>query len=588
MESRKTSADWKLLFAALLQREDLDLTIDVNSSSDRLMITTRDPSIALQLQASLSSPESLRASVNYTIAENKADLELNQLQKVIYPDHVLPTHDNGLDIFNDLFGEDTIAHVGRIDWQRGSTQENIYLLTAACTDKYAEIIEPQVSLYQNFLSSASFAELRAALSSEPGEKNPLPQHKKGQGLLTDHSTKIIYLNTDNDRKTIYFDYGLLIKCLTPPAIKVLEESDGEETTYHFSIDKQHWLNYFSSVFNEKFILHRPADGSLAQPICFNVNRSVPQKTVVALLLDCSTSMENNFPGYIAILKKFIASLVQDSNFYHATLRITPFATNKKESKEFLLENDSTVLAEIDAFLGQLQADGWTYLHGTLSEELEYFNANHAGSNATILLFTDGKDQPDMSVDKNRITTKLKALTHNINHDTTPPKIFTYALGNDNKHEELKTLAELSGCSHTQLNIIDDFIIILQATSKIGKFRSLARFVQGLTEFSVPVYSQDLNVAVNSINVPGEFSVDGKQYHVRSGGMELIAADDKSAAPVANDLTASKFAEIKKFMAESGVSAAQFARFFAVAGLAPNSSGNSNSDVELTEQKSYSR
>lgn len=522
MESRISEENWKLLLASLIKRKIPEVVFGVNITAHEVVISTTEEQLGLALQTALRSPEAARTSITYSISEqmgHEAPLAAETLVEPVYPMPLILKQGIGMAVFERLFGATLLKRLGQIKWTAETGQADSHILYAHCEEELLDFTELQIKKYKDILSHASFLELRQALTEDDKQYSPLKGKSNAPGILAQNIEKILYFKTDlNQQKSIYFDFGLLAKCLTPPDIKAHPGKDEKENHFEIRINKNHLMSYLSILFKEGFILHITENGDQkgeARPICFNMQRALPVNNVLSLILDTSFSMKTGFDEYIKHVKQFVAKVADEKDFSEAHIRISVFNDKYERCQDFSPHQ----IVDIPAFLDTLEANGNTYLNGTLCEELSYIK-RQVDENAIVVLFTDGEDNKT-SAEKSR---ELEEVTAGFKRSCNPPKIYSLGLGSSYNKEKLTELAVITGGEHIKLNKIEDFDAILAHLDKMGKVRRLTRFIQEMKAFSVPAYEGEVTISPNTISVPGAFSVDETDYYVVLNKPELIAEE----------------------------------------------------------------
>lgn len=543
METRLvTSENWELLFSSLLTSKINHDSFSITTTHSELIIHSKEQTLQKTIAAALSSPEAARTSVSYSLLDRVDESSIPTahptLTEPFYPPILEINSGIGQLIFEKLFGDKITKRIGHIKWNAELERENCHVLYAHCEEGLEDLSALQVKKYKEVLSKASFSELRKALASKEEFYSPLTL-KDGaiNGILESHIDKILTIQTNHAKQTIYFDFGLLAKCLTPPRLLQAPIDEEKEISFEIRIDKNHLMSYLSIIFNEGFILNisHNQEKHEAQPICFSMQRAIPVNNSLTLILDCSTSMEQCFPSYIKQVKDFIIKLSEEKDYADATIRIKPFASEELASHEFAL----THLDVIGRFLDSLEANGNTYLNGTIHSELKHIKSELQIKNNTIIIFSDGEDNQTSE----EINSNLASLTTDLKKHTNPPKIYTLGLGEHYSKEKFADLSAITGGEHIKLDKIEDFDAIIRHLNKMGKVRRLARFIQEMKAFTVPAYEGEVSVAPIKLSVPGPFSVDGKEYYVLLEKPELVMEEKEDLAIVSiNEPTATLLQE----------------------------------------------
>lgn len=518
---------WKLLFSTFLNTPVDSLNLEVNVDNAVILLTTTDRAIAEQLIKVLNSPERLRASLNYTLTEQSNTSQTVTTQIISHPPAIKLQHGIGEIVYEQLFGKATLRRLGYIDWKSEVPREDCFVLQGSCNPEYQGFDEPQIAKCKEFLSSATFDELRKALSSDPSQYKFLPNRLSKDGVLAKHIDKILYRS--NDGTSVFLDYGLLINCINAPDMEILNAALEEKTQQQFQIriNKTHLINYFSVIFKEGFVLNVSGDNDSptqqATPILFSIKRSMPLKNIVTLILDCSSSMESARSQYLLHVKNFIYKLSTEEDYQDAEIRVTQFS-NRHFTRTFKMTEKNWALNYIDS----LSMEGGTELNATMNAELSNLLKNARNNeNHTVITFTDGEDTGSVVE-----ATNLKYTTSRISQKQgNRPKIFAMGLGSCYDETKLRQLADLTGGAFIKLATINDFRAILEHLEQMGHVKEFMTFIQKeVTTFVTPSYVNDLSVSSNSLTIPGSFSVADKNYQVDKVKIKLVEEIIAEKAP----------------------------------------------------------
>jgi hypothetical protein len=526
-ENNKMSPEvkWKLLFSTLLNIpvSDLDLEIEVNK--ENLLLKSKTKTISEKIINTLNSPENIRANLSYTLIEkvNNSQQATPVAQAASYPPAIELAHGKGNEVYKQLFGERAIRLMGAIDWSDTElARPDCYILTAEQDPDYPNNNE---ETYKNILSGATFEDLRLALSSDPDRYKPVPNRRNNNGVLAKHIDKIFYKS--NDSTATLFDYGLLIHCISAPAMKVLMTNED----FQININIQNLINYLSIIFPEKFVLSvtgNPNEPQQATPITFSVKRSLALKNIVSLILDRSGSMASYREQYINHVKDFVNKLAVQTDYQDAIVRITCFSDTSS-----FAEYNISQLASILGHLENINIYGGTELNTAMNNELsQLLKRNDESENVTVVLFTDGHatDQEnayELSVTADRIKQK----------QGNRPRVFALGLGSIDE-TKLRHLATITDGAYINLQSIEDFKNIIDHLEEMGRVKEFITFIQENTTFVTPSYVDDINVAAETLQIPGDFKVGDINYQVTQGGLTLTKDQEKTKLPKDN-LTAPK-------------------------------------------------
>ncbi len=512
------SAKWKLLLSSFINipSEQLELSVQVNN--DSLLVSTSQRDIAEKIIAILNSPEKLRASLNYTLVEVNHSPQSAPAVMMTYPPIVKLQHGTGEKTYERLFGKDTLRHHGYINWNGEVPRADCFVLQGSCDTQDSKFDDTQINTYKELLSSATFEELRAALTSDALQYRPLPNRRTLNGVLAKHIDKIIYRSNDNT--SVFLDYGLLINCIHAPEMEILNIAlqSGHEERFEIEIDKTHLINYFSTIFKEGFVLnvHGDEDAKTQQatPILFSIKRAMHLKNVVSLVLDCSGSMHEHRDAYIAHVKAFISRLAKEPDYQDAEIKLVRFSDDS-----FTYDFKLSDLPNILKFLDGLTMDGKTNLNATMKKVLaKHLINSQSNENVTVVVFTDGQDTGTADH-----KTELEQTSNELSKKQgMRPRIFALGLGSEYDEAKLIELANLTGGAFIKLMTIDDFKMILSHLEEMGHIKEFMTFIQDeITTFVTPTYVNDLSVASQSLTIPGTFSVAGKTYQADRGHPELL-------------------------------------------------------------------
>lgn len=524
---RHDTADWKLLFASLLktQPDQLNLSLEINNGS--IIISTPDAKLANDLENILKSPQAVLSNIDYTLHEIPAGEmppEPAPIPTPQYPAQIELTHGMGETFFTSLFTPNLRQKVG-IAWSNENKNENNYILEAPCDPELIELTKAQINTFKQILAKATYEQLRQAIAADKSVQQPLQKQEASNGPMANVVDKILYLSSDHQK--IYFDFGLLVKSLTPPKVEELVPvgaTTSSNTEFVYSINQQHLMNYFGTIFQEGFVMH--IDGDNAKQIFFNPKRAIPKKQSISIVVDCSGSMaakENELKENVI---NFVNQMTENPQFKDTEITIIPFASTTGQPKTFNLYEKEEIVAHINS----LKIDGKTALHSTIHQVLSDLPAD---CNTTAIIFTDGVNTDGMPLEE------LKALTDNLIKNTNnPPKIFTMGLGEKYNEEMLDALASSTGCKHIKLETMADFKGIYVYLDTISIARSLARILQESTNtaFILPVQEGCLNVSPVTLSFPGSFVVNGIEYHATKGGIQLQAAAEVAEATASTSTT----------------------------------------------------
>ena len=534
---------WKLLFNSLLQSNSPDANFNVDVANEEIIFVTPDHTVATSLTAILNSPEAARASLSYSLTEEK-QINITSLLKKDYPQPIQLQHDQGIAIFERIFGDAIIQRTGKMPWHAVDLKsENNHIAYFTCEKQYNKLSRHQVDTYKDILSSASFDELRRAIALDDAQHAEVPLNLDQKGMLAKHIDKILHIRSAGDIDTIYFDYGLLIKCLTAPAMEVTETA---ELQFKIHMNKNHLINYLNIIFQEGFVLRITGkEGEQeALPICFDTKGSIPVDNVVSLILDISKSMESGFNAYINNVCQFIKKLSEKENFLHARLRLIPF--NEKFSvAEYFISNKEEDLEKIYKYLKDQKADGSTFIYHVLQVELNELAKLADKNNITVLTFTDGGDNDD-EVNRYKHKASLDKVLKLMSTSSHPAKIYAVGLGDNFTEQNLLDLEAASHGKFIKLNSIDeDFAPIYAHLDTMGQSRLLARFVQDLsnTEFTVQVYADAISVASQALKFPMPFHVGDNRYAVQPGGLPLLESPEAKQDDTISDAATMELEEL---------------------------------------------
>jgi uncharacterized protein YegL len=501
-------AKWKLLFSTFLQTPVAQLDLEVNVTAESILLATADRQVAERLLKILNSPQRLRASLDYTLTESKA-VANKDIAEVFYPPAIKLAHGIGTQVYPQIFGEAALRDYGFFEWTGEVDRDDCFVLKGNCGAE-EDFTLLKIAKYKEILSSATFEDLRNALSSELEHYKPLTNRRQKAGVLAKHIDKIIYPSNDNTQ--IFFDYGLLINCTQAPAMTIVaaELEEKSPPRYEIRIDKTHLINYFSMVFPEGFVMN--VNGNEGTPIVFSMKRAMPLKHVISLVLDCSGSMAASRESYLAHVKNFIKKISQQEEYKDAEVRVTHFA-----SYSHLETYQLSDLTNLLAYISGLMMTGGTELNAALSKELTaLLTRSKSNENVTVVTFTDGVDdglpQPlkDLAATMGQINKKHGAR----------PRTFAMALG-EYDTTKLTALTEMTGGALITLKAMDDFKKIFDHLTEMGRVTEFMTFVQQNMQFVTPGYTNELCVSGRAITLPGDFSVNNTAYHVEKGALQLV-------------------------------------------------------------------
>ncbi len=518
--NQNTIEDWKLLFASLLkaQAQPLDFSLEFNNGS--LIFNTPDAKLAEDLEKILKSPETVLTNIDYTLQKVKSGAEpatVPPIPLVQYPKQIELADGIGEIFFTSLFNANLRQKIG-IAWNTENKKDNNHILEASCDPDFIEVTQAQINMFRQILAKASFDQLRQAIAADKNEQKPLEKQEKEDGPIAPFVDKILYLSSDHTK--IYFDFGLLVKCLTPPKVEPLVPAGATNSTdvnFVFRIDPQHLMNYLSIIFQEGFILH--ISGDKAKPICFNMERAIPRKQSVSLVIDCSGSMAPDEAPLKENVINFVNGMANNPQFDDTEIRITHFSDATSETAVFNLKEAEVITNHVES----LKMGTHTALHSTIHKVLSKLEPE---LNTTVVIFTDGVDSGSMPLEQ------LELLTNTLIKETTnPPKIFTLGLGHKYNFDLLNELAKSTGCQHIKLETMEDFKNIFQYLDTMSVSRRLVRILQESAKlaFIFPAKEGCLTVSPTTVAFPGRFIVNGREYHTERGGRQLLVASDNNAA-----------------------------------------------------------
>ncbi len=523
MDSRNLPEEkWSLFFSALLSTESPNFEIKLEN--DKIIIKTPEQQMAEKLSAVLSSPEMTRANLKYSLTTEKSHTTTTVIQEIHYPKSISIEQGAGEVLFEKIIGRAQLRRIGCPQWTgevKPETFDPDRKVLYATADQHESLSQIQVDTFRDLFRHASYADFRDALAESPDDYQPLVK-KTEKGILNAHINKILYKKDD----TLYFDYGLLSKCLIAPIVtcEVVNEVAGSH--FEIAIDKNHLISYLSTAIKEGFILHVTGNAhdatQQARPICFNMGQALPVDITFSFLLDCSYSMESGFSQFKTYIKDFIKLITQQEKFKNAVIKITPFETTMKPTKTFSLKELKSFKA-IDDYFEELKVGGATDLDNTICTTLQSIGKNPAQMNDIVFICTDGVDSSE-----GKHTTRLTTCSQEIKRKSNPPKLYSIGFGRDYDEVKLRQLAEITGCEHIKLTDQKDLERINEHLNldHITKARVLATFIQAMEpiqqEFTVVTVENELGVGTKTLTIPGDIVVNGERLYVEAGKPELIA------------------------------------------------------------------
>ncbi len=112
----------------------------------------------------------MRANLVYTLTEVNDSSSASVSQSIVCPPIMKLEHGISEKVYEQIFGDKLLRRLGRIAWEEELKEINsteCFVLKGTCDAEYVCFDEPQIAKCKQFLSSATFEELRGALSEAP-------------------------------------------------------------------------------------------------------------------------------------------------------------------------------------------------------------------------------------------------------------------------------------------------------------------------------------------------------------------------------------------------------------------------------------
>ncbi len=511
----KTSPEWQSLLNVLLG--DAASMATFSETDDEIIITPANDSVGERLTLQLSSPEQLQANLWYTLRQTSSPSVV--LTSQTHPEPRPLDEITAAQIFSSLLDKDTSKRLGISDWQK---VPSLHLFVDVISKEQSNLVfirKAQIDIMRSCLLSASFAQLRIAISHQPRAAIVNMKDTSVKGPLAPIIDRLFVEKADNANGSIkfYFDIALLYQCIVAPEL-ISKES-------RIFINKRNLINYLCSITQSGVLLERLSENT-AKPVLFNTLQALavrPHQHHV-VMMDCSHSMAGNFNQHIEKVIEFIDNLREYDNT--ATIDIFPFQDAKHilMSRRFNI-NDKT---SIDYYLKGLRADFGTNLYGTVQvvlAEIKY----RVNENVCLYIFSDGCD--DLWFYPNA-TSGLKAQTAGLARENNPPKVFVIQIGDKADVNATRLLTEATLGTAIAATSSSEFEKIYEHVKKINLPREIVTFIGKLAnqfrESRIALYAGQPGVG-EPITIPGEFRVV-RGAHTTSYAVSL-GAPQIQAAPV---------------------------------------------------------
>ncbi|MCS5711645.1 VWA domain-containing protein [Candidatus Berkiella aquae] len=508
----------KILFDAFLP--ELGKTMgdfEVQVNEQMIEIMSSDLMLLLAIHQTLSTPDVARRSLKYVINEI---VEFSSPKPIV---GINPKIDfsrmTGLDILNRIFSDDLF----RVLSKTGLTQEELSSHDNKCT-KVIRIPIDDGSGFET-IAKGQLEILTAAMvgGGIHGMKKAFLEGPK-LGLNKAHQSSLklepefedifkIEANPKIGQHEIVIRYGALIDLIFPPVPELrMEELPQEKQLskkWKMSFDRRTLLSYLIDIFEEGFILQ--IKNNRATPICLPKDSLVKPNNLLSLILDRSTSMEEDFPELIERVKAFLQEYISSCS-KGDILRVVDFGS-KSQVKEFLLtDNAQEDLDNIFTHLKTLQVGGCTRLYETVRTELhELTSDQYQGYTESVIVFTDGFNDEnlfDRYADLERAQKEDEAFLQEYKENMQKlhsegankvPSVFSMGFGTYNR-TMLEQWAVQSGVHHTHLEKIEDFDDVKAHLEKLRRPRILAKFIQKEVQRLFSVYE-------GTLAIPDEFTLE---------------------------------------------------------------------------------
>jgi uncharacterized protein YegL len=552
MESRiiSPSQDWTLFFSAILNTDVTKLDIQVQVADGKIKIKTRDKALAEKIASVLDSPENIRGNLAYTIQSNEITSSSTDIQEINYPESIKIMQGDGKKLFSRLIGTGKLKVIGCPKWlgevEPESPAPECKVLYAK-VEKFETLAQVQLGEYRKLIINATYADFRRAFAESQKEYKFLPE-RASSGIVGEYIDKILYKKDG----ILYFDYGFLTKCLLAPVLETKKINKRQEIA--FEINEEHLISYLGTIIDEDYILHitgNPEDATQqARPICFNMGEAHAVNIRFSFLLDCSDSMQDGFSAFKDHIRDFIKDIVKQPKFRNSIIRITPFATEVKPTKEFTVKELEDI-SQLEIYLSQQHADGATDLDNAVCTTLKFVENGSELIDDIIFIWTDGKDSYE-----GKHIVLLDAYVETLKQKSNPPKIYAIGFGSSCDEDKLTKLGRITGTNYINLRAgekelkqIHQYLQLEQIT----KPRKLIHFIQSMhpvnKEFTVIAREHEIAVAKDTITIPGNVSVNGQTYSVGKGSPQLIAP--LQVASGNNQLTRAEEKTMAQLMAKLG-------------------------------------
>jgi hypothetical protein len=527
-EKSTHSSDWRSLIIALLGNPAH--AIAVSEQKDTLKITTRDPVVVEKLGQMLESPEQLQAGLWYTIQPLQSPTSLLTSPLPRYPAASPFDQKDGLRIYRNLLTKKMRRRIGEFDWE----EDENYTLKSSILKEEVPLSQEQLNTLVAYIKKLNYLQLRKVISNETNvlqDAEVIESKDQIMPLLPVLNEIIGMKHLENGSAIIYFNYGLLRKCLVPPKLSIdnLKAAQNSEGLCEITVEKISLINYLSTVTEASLLLEPVSSGAgdekkidRGRPILLRplIEGTARRENRYILLIDCSESMISKFYSYIEKIKLAIKHLrtLQPSAIMH----IIPFKNKNLHCQGFI--GNVSEAEKISQFLDTLNASGRTYLYGPLANQLDQDNIY----NTSIFIFTDGIDNESSLQEENLLKEKVIALTT----QQKPPKVFIFGMGEELDEVLIKKLSAATDAVCVRGDTPSIFEELDQYLQKINTPSAVVFILEKIKEAWVSqktrVFEGKPAVANFTVAVPGNLKIDGLSYTTHLAGASLLIEQEKKS------------------------------------------------------------
>ncbi len=470
--------------------------------------------VSKQLEQALDSPEAIRATLNYHLSGSTVVASQSaSVSSVIaeYPTQPEESVASGIQWLNRLFpkklgkGIYFVPEEFFAENEGAHSKEGVLFSTETDDPDVKGLWELCSRRMLALFNDVPVSEIRALWEGKTKPENKviekLQPNAVATGLLLECFGTVD--NADTNTKRIYFNYMKLFQLLYPP--KIVTHSEG-----YLMINTEHMVTYMKQCVREGFLLSIDNRGLTAEPLFFEVNKTITAPLDLLFILDVSDSMKGSESDYfktITVLLDKVRLALGEEKSKKAKVTFELFGSKIDDLKYFNLNNER----EIAGFLQSIWCNGGaTALYKAVYDGLAH-SQKLAGKNNVVILLTDGFNTSSEEYEM-RMHDRMKVVRSNANLQLS---LFTLGLGGSVDTAVLENLALSTASHYFPITRLSEFTArIEEHMNRLQYSHQLYQLLFDNKEFSIPVPKN------------GSFSKAQVQIPLTNGKVDLQINGDK--------------------------------------------------------------